>query len=67
MKLNFITDAFRFFNEVKAEGKRVTWPTRRETIMTAISVFVLAMIAALFFVCVDFVIHFVLQKLNVVG
>ncbi|CAO4842383.1 MAG: Protein translocase subunit SecE [Holosporales bacterium] len=67
MKLNFITDAFRFFNEVKTEGKKVAWPTRRETIMTAISVFVLAMVAALFFVCVDYVIHAILKYFHVVG
>ena len=57
----------RFSGEVKAEGKRVTWPTRRETMMTALSVFVLAAIAAVFFVIVDSSIHTILKYFRVVG
>ena len=67
MSFNIFSKAFRFVDEVKAEGKRVTWPTRRETLMTALSVFVLAMIAAIFFVMVDSVIHSVLKYFHVVG
>jgi preprotein translocase subunit SecE len=65
--LNFFTKAIRFVGEIKAEGKRVTWPTRRETVMTAISVFVLAAIAAIFFVIVDSIIHSILKYFHVVG
>lgn len=65
--MNFFSKAMRFTGEVKSEGKRVTWPTKRETIMTAVSVFVLAMIAALFFVVVDSSIHTILKYFHVVG
>ena len=65
--LNIFSKIFRFTSEVKAEGKRVTWPTRRETMMTALSVFILAAVAAVFFVIVDSVIHTVLKYFHVVG
>ena len=31
---------FKFLQEVRAEGQKVTWPTRRETVITTIMVFV---------------------------
>lgn len=42
-----------FFDEVKAEIKRVVWPSRRETMMTTVFVFILAVIAAIYFSIVD--------------
>ncbi|MBP9752731.1 MAG: preprotein translocase subunit SecE [Proteobacteria bacterium] len=64
---DFITKAVRFVGEVKSEGKRVTWPSRKETVMTAVAVFVLAAIAAVFFVLVDSAIHTVLKYFHVVS
>lgn len=43
----------RFVNEVRAETSKVTWPTRRETILTTIMVLILSTIAAIFFFFVD--------------
>lgn len=37
-----------FFQEAKAELKKVTWPTRKETVATGIAVMVLTFIMALF-------------------
>ena len=42
-----------FIQEVRAEVAKVTWPTRRETIITTIMVFVMAILAALFFLAAD--------------
>ncbi len=39
----------RFFQEVKQEAFRVTWPTKKETMQGALMVFALASIAAIFF------------------
>ena len=39
----------RFVQEVKQELFRVTWPTKRDTLMGALMVFGLASIAAIFF------------------
>ena len=64
---DFLTKAVRFVGEVKTEGKRVTWPTRKETVMTAVAVFILAAIAAVFFVIVDSSIHTILKYFHVVG
>ena len=39
----------KIFQEVKQETFRITWPTKKETMMGAIMVFALASIAAIFF------------------
>lgn len=48
---------FKFLQEVRTETEKVTWPTRRETIITTIMVFVLVLVAAIFFLVVDQVIR----------
>ncbi|MBN9491684.1 MAG: preprotein translocase subunit SecE [Alphaproteobacteria bacterium] len=52
-----------FIREVRAEGSKVTWPTRRETMITTSMVFIFVVIAALFFLISDKVIAFVVQTL----
>ena len=42
-----------FFNQVKAEARKVVWPTRQETVTTAIFVGILMVILAVFFLGVD--------------
>ncbi|MEM7529429.1 MAG: preprotein translocase subunit SecE [Pseudomonadota bacterium] len=42
-----------FVNEVRAEGSKVVWPTRREAGLTTAMVFVMATIVAIFFFFVD--------------
>ena len=39
--------------EVRAEAQKVTWPTRKETTITTIMVFVMVIIASLFFLAAD--------------
>lgn len=43
----------QFIDEVKREVKKVTWPSRNETKLTTIYVFVFAIIASIYFVLVD--------------
>ena len=52
---------FRFFQEVKQEAFRITWPTKKETMMGAIMVFALASIAAIFFLILDQILRFLLN------
>ena len=52
-----------FVREVRAEASKVTWPTRRETMVTTGMVFIFVVIAALFFLVSDKVIAFVVQTL----
>jgi preprotein translocase subunit SecE len=42
-----------YFEQSKAELKKVTWPTRKETVATSIAVVVLVVVMALFLGLVD--------------
>ena len=42
-----------FFQQVRQETSRVTWPTRRETMVTTAMVFLMVFVAAAFFFVVD--------------
>jgi len=44
---------FKFLQEVRAEAQKVTWPTRKETTVTTIMVFVMVFIASIFFLLAD--------------
>ena len=43
----------KFLNEVKIETAKVVWPTRKETITTAIMVVIMATILAILFFIID--------------
>ncbi|PKP93239.1 MAG: preprotein translocase subunit SecE [Alphaproteobacteria bacterium HGW-Alphaproteobacteria-16] len=47
------TSPLEFMRQVQAETKKVVWPTRKETVMTAIMVFIMATLLGLFFFGVD--------------
>ncbi len=47
------TNPFEFLQQVRAEGSKVTWPTRKETVITTVMVFVMVVLASLFFLVVD--------------
>ena len=58
-----LTKAFGFLAEVKAEVKKVTWPTRREAMSgTAVVVFVV-LIMAMFLGIVDAILSKIVQGL----
>ena len=46
----------KFVREVRSEVSKVTWPTRKETLVTTGLVFAMATVAAIFFFVVDQVI-----------
>jgi preprotein translocase subunit SecE len=43
----------QFIREVRREVSKVTWPTRKETMITTAMVFIMVFLAALFFFLVD--------------
>ncbi len=45
----------QYVREVIGEVKKVTWPTRKETTVTTIMVFIMVVLAAIFFFLVDLV------------
>ncbi len=47
------TSPTEFFRQVRQEVSRVTWPTRKETGVTTAMVFVMVLVAAIFFFVVD--------------
>jgi preprotein translocase subunit SecE len=47
------TTPAQFFKQVRQEVAKVTWPTRRETSVSTLMVFVMVVISALFFLVVD--------------
>lgn len=52
-----------FIRQVRTETNRVSWPTRAETIQTAIMVIIMTTILALFFFTVDSVFAALLKLL----
>ncbi|MEO5598116.1 MAG: preprotein translocase subunit SecE [Novosphingobium sp.] len=42
-----------FVNQVRAEARKVVWPTRQETVTTAIFVAIMMVILAVFFLGID--------------
>lgn len=43
----------KFIREVRTEVGKVSWPTRKETMVSTAMVLILALIAAIFFLAVD--------------
>lgn len=54
---------FKFLQEVRAEGQKVTWPTRKETTVTTIMVFVMVVLASIFFLVADQVMRIAVSSL----
>lgn len=61
------TNPLKFLAEVRQEGRKVTWTSRRETIISTIMVLVMASIAALFFFVVDWLIGLIVNFLLGLG
>ncbi|MEJ0020852.1 MAG: preprotein translocase subunit SecE [Acetobacteraceae bacterium] len=54
MESSFVAvDPARFVREVRAEMARVTWPSRKETMVTTGLVFLMVALSAMFFFLVD--------------
>jgi preprotein translocase subunit SecE len=54
---------FKFLQEVRSETAKVTWPTRRETTITTIMVFVMVALASIFFFAADQIIRYLVTFL----
>ena len=47
------TNVLKFIQQVRQETAKVTWPTRKETLVSTGMVFVMVILAGLFFFLVD--------------
>ena len=43
----------QFFSEVRAEARKITWTSRKETWITSVMVFIMVALATVFFAVVD--------------
>ncbi|MGD9867666.1 MAG: preprotein translocase subunit SecE [Hyphomicrobiales bacterium] len=55
------TNPFEFMQQVRTEVAKVTWPTRKETTITTIMVFIMVVIAAVFFLLADQVLSWIVS------
>ena len=47
------TNPFTFLQQVRSEVAKVTWPTRKETAVTTVMVFIMVFLASIFFLAAD--------------
>lgn len=52
-----------FMRQVQAEARKVYWPSRQETVTTAIFVAIMMVILAVFFLGIDTVFGWIVQQL----
>ncbi len=57
------TNPIQFFQQVRQEGAKVTWPTRNETVVTTIMVLIMVVLASFFFLGVDAVLKWLVEDL----
>ncbi len=62
-----MANPFEFIQQVRSEGSKVTWPTRRETLITTGLVVLMALVASMFFLAVDWSIRIVLGYITALG
>lgn len=48
-----MANPFQFLQDVRTEASKVTWPSRRETLITSGLVLAMVVVASIFFVAVD--------------
>ena len=61
------TTPAKFTREVRQEISKITWPTRKETVITSFMVFVFVFVCAVFFLVIDQIIAYALKLILGVG
>lgn len=57
------TNPLEFLQEVRQEAKKITWPTRRETMITTVMVLIMVVLASVFFLVVDAILKWGVEKM----
>lgn len=57
----------KFVNEVKIEAKKVTWPTRQETTVSMIAVFIMVVVSSIFLYFADQIIAYSIRLIMGLG
>ena len=58
-----IINIINFVKEVKKEGKKIVWPTRKETLITTAMVLLMVVVFSIFFLLVDNIIAWFIKTL----
>lgn len=58
---------FVFLQQVRSEASKVTWPSRRETMISTLMVLVFAVIASIFFFAADQLMAFGIELILGIG
>jgi preprotein translocase subunit SecE len=61
------TNPLEFIQQVRSEASKVTWPTRRETLITTVMVFIMVAFAMVFFFLVDTGLSYIVSLLLGLG
>jgi preprotein translocase subunit SecE len=61
------TNPFEFAQQVRQETARVTWPSRKETMITTIMVLIMVVITAVFLLSVDTTLNYAVNALLRLG
>jgi len=61
------TSPTEFLTQVRQEMRKVTWPTRKETTITTAMVFLMVVLAAVFFMLVDLAMSFGVRQILGLG
>jgi preprotein translocase subunit SecE len=57
------TNPFTFLQQVRSETQKVTWPSRRETMISTLMVLAFAVIASIFFFAADQLMAFGIEQI----
>ena len=60
-KTRVMKNPLKFVQSVKQEAFKITWPTRKDVLLGSLMVFVLATVAAIFFLLLDQIYRFFLD------
>lgn len=56
-----------YFQQVKSEVRKITWPSRKETIMSTVAVFIMVIFASLFLFAADQIMSLVVKLILSIG
>ncbi|MGE3227777.1 MAG: preprotein translocase subunit SecE [Parvibaculaceae bacterium] len=57
------TNPLEFLQEVRQETRKITWPSRKETMITTVMVLIMVVLASVFFLVVDAVLKWGVEKM----
>ena len=57
------TNPFEFIQQVREEAAKITWPSRKETMISTVMVLIMVVLASMFFLVVDAILSWGVDKI----